>query len=745
MTEDSLNDNTSDSDLFSSDSALTFEEQSKPKNRTKNGAVSIKTLEKLVSKGNIYLLWEELKKVPNRHNGLRNLLEMACNNNDLETVKCLVRSGLDVASENGSMQRCSQSPISMEIKEFLLLAEKRQIAKKTALHVAAARGELEIVKKLLDFVEINAKDSVGFSALHDASIFGQTHVIEFLLSKSADINSVNQWGNTPLIESCIYSCEESVMKLLEFGADPFSKNNDNNSCLQYCSKSLRKVIKNFIDINNNLFQMKKQPLAAVPEPPVEKRKPGRPRKIVIADESAVSRVPQKKQKIKEESSDAKKAIKLDPNFRERSSGRSLLHKACIKGNLAAVKELISLGADINSRDNAGYSSLHEACIYEDLSVVKFLLENGASVNAIAVDGNTPLHEAVESENLDLIKCLLSSGANPNAINQSGLSPLLLSENNEIKALLNSYKQSFTDPSADNSVSPKLKEKIFKAVESGNTEYLKLLLAKTSCLEFKNERGLTILHECVLKGHVRMIELLLENGAFVNSFSDFGSTPLHIACELNNYVAAEILLKYGANIDLKNADNKIPSELTSEKSVLKLLKETRPSATKMFVNYSKRRDSEERFLFQQEKSSSKVAKLESPVKPETPFYILRTFGEDFYLLKQLKELNPSEFQQLKSMATVIHVDPSKHSLIPREVKPFVVANQITVLSKNINTGCNYEKNKIIKELDISSCVVKPMELPEVRPRVPLKLSMKLQSRMGAENGLSSVNNDFPIGV
>lgn len=49
--------------------------------------------------------------------------------------------------------------------------------------------------------------------------------------------------------------------------------------------------------------------------------------------------------------------------------------ACIKNNPEKVKELLSLGADPNSKDNAGWTPLHEACNYGFFGCVEELLKS----------------------------------------------------------------------------------------------------------------------------------------------------------------------------------------------------------------------------------------------------------------------------------------------------------------------------------------------------------------------------------
>jgi len=56
--------------------------------------------------------------------------------------------------------------------------------------------------------------------------------------------------------------------------------------------------------------------------------------------------------------------------------------------LAAVKYLVELGADVNTRDNQGYTPLHHAAARGDNELILYLVEKGADVKAVARSGQT---------------------------------------------------------------------------------------------------------------------------------------------------------------------------------------------------------------------------------------------------------------------------------------------------------------------------------------------------------------------
>lgn len=70
-------------------------------------------------------------------------------------------------------------------------------------------------------------------------------------------------------------------------------------------------------------------------------------------------------------------------------GDQLLHAACVSGDIADVKFLLSLNADINSKGDMGYTPLHYAVEQDHIDVVRILLKSGADIFIKNADGELP--------------------------------------------------------------------------------------------------------------------------------------------------------------------------------------------------------------------------------------------------------------------------------------------------------------------------------------------------------------------
>lgn len=140
-----------------------------------------------------------------------------------------------------------------------------------------------------------------------------------------------------------------------------------------------------------------------------------------------------------------------------------LHVACTgySQNLALVKTLVKLGADVNIKTACcGETPLHLAVASygtdEAVRIVKFLLGRGAKINAVDARGNTPLTLLIQrgdsSKKEELADVLLSRRLKPNIVNNVGFGALHYACFNDeewaVKKLLAKGASPMFDPSDD---------------------------------------------------------------------------------------------------------------------------------------------------------------------------------------------------------------------------------------------------------------------------------------------------------
>ncbi|XP_045716770.1 tonsoku-like protein [Phyllostomus hastatus] len=112
--------------------------------------------------------------------------------------------------------------------------------------------------------------------------------------------------------------------------------------------------------------------------------------------------------------------------RRNDVGETLLHRACIEGQLRRVQDLVRQGHPLNPRDYCGWTPLHEACNYGHLDIVRFLLDHGAAVDdpgGPGCEGITPLHDALNCGHFEVAELLVERGASVTLRTRKGHSPL----------------------------------------------------------------------------------------------------------------------------------------------------------------------------------------------------------------------------------------------------------------------------------------------------------------------------------
>jgi hypothetical protein len=106
---------------------------------------------------------------------------------------------------------------------------------------------------------------------------------------------------------------------------------------------------------------------------------------------------------------------------------SLLHFACRRRRIVAVRVLLEYGCDVNARDLYGATPLFRAVSAQASDIVKFLLANAnilkLDLNASTytyekeneeLPGDNPLRKAIRAKYNDIVECLLIAGADVDA-------------------------------------------------------------------------------------------------------------------------------------------------------------------------------------------------------------------------------------------------------------------------------------------------------------------------------------------
>jgi len=216
------------------------------------------------------------------------------------------------------------------------------------------------------------------------------------------------------------------------------------------------------------------------------------------------------------------------------SKQTPLQLAVINGNISIIQLLLEYDdvyTSIDATDISGQTALMIAASDGMTDIVELLLENRASVNIIDKDKESALMMALENGHVDIVRLLTQQGADCTVQNKDGMTVLM-------KAIEKEDRDMF--------------EFLFSHIFTTNT-------VKKRILDRRNAYGYTALMLAVRTQNEGMIERLLIEGANPNKrrSSPYRETALMIAVEEGYKEIVVLLLKYGAQLNVKNTRGHTP--------------------------------------------------------------------------------------------------------------------------------------------------------------------------------------------
>ncbi|PIF04703.1 MAG: hypothetical protein CSA86_01180 [Arcobacter sp.] len=338
---------------------------------------------------------------------------------------------------------------------------------------------------------------------------------EALASGSIDINHKDENDNTFLMTLLKKGHYKYAIWLIEHGANPTIKNNENLNPIDIA------IQKDKVEIVETLLKLKK----------------------------------------------------LDVNQRD-EYGRSLLQNMVVSGNHKMARILIEGGANINNLDNKGKDIIYDALSYGEHGFVRELLTyDGIELNHIDNDGNTIMqHPQIEQDDT-LARDLLIAGSDPTILNAKGESYLYKTalRGEEAKNIIEVALEHGANVNARTTTNNSIMMEIFlRASEAEkNKKYQKDLLdivshmlkygGDVNALDAKGESGL---FNVIRMRNIPLIKYLLKANIDVNIQNKRGETVLEklVYTGMDHSAIIKLLLQHGIDPTLKNKDGKCVYEI-----------------------------------------------------------------------------------------------------------------------------------------------------------------------------------------
>lgn len=255
----------------------------------------------------------------------------------------------------------------------------------------------------------------------------------------------------------------------------------------------------------------------------------------------------------------------DVNATADNSGQSALHLAVQKGYTAVAELLIANGANVNMRDRKDVAALNISIMASQLPMIELLLAHGADINAKGSNGSTALMQAVEAGKLEIAKLLLQHGADVDAVlgsnpperaGQTALFLAVLGNQNPLVKLLLEHK---ANPNA----------KATYSLSNYNLNH-----GGTSAFPFASAyAGLTPLLVAIHQHQKETVDLLLKYHADINLKDDIQTTPLLLAVDRADQDMVELLLAHKPDLQARYGDGYTAlhtAAMHGEKTILSML-------------------------------------------------------------------------------------------------------------------------------------------------------------------------------
>ena len=372
---------------------------------------------------------------------------------------------------------------------------------------------------------LNCRDPNGNTLLIEAARTGKLQCVQYLLSRNADVHTVNRVRSTALHVSSFYGHHKIVSELLKAGADPKKRMMHGDTPLHQAAW------------NGHVETLK----------------------VLLESNGPI---------------DAKK-----------EDGATALHLAAVRRQCNTVKFLLEQGANPLEKDLQDNLPMHQTASNGCQHSITYLMnadKDGVAMLSRNKIGNIPMHIAAWKGNLGIVKAMVNHDSD------CGMEALRVGDKDKcttinlaclrghsamVQFLIEKCKKGvdFNHPISDRGTPLHL---ACSMNTSSHLNIVKMLLHGTDAdVSRQGENGVRPIHVAVLKNCPPIAMALLDHGADINARTTNGETPLiQACCSPKSEEIAHALIRRNANLNLQREDGRTALMVAIQNKMVKVCEE-----------------------------------------------------------------------------------------------------------------------------------------------------------------------------
>lgn len=248
---------------------------------------------------------------------------------------------------------------------------------------------------------------------------------------------------------------------------------------------------------------------------------------------------------------------------------SAIHLAVMSGSQKVIQGLLDRYPEqINKIDNPiyGFSPLHYAALFQTKEICHLLLQKGADLELASKHKHTPVLIAASYHNLDTLKFLISKKAKMDLVDWEGDSALHLAIQNRgyhVKGLRKDDSRGCVEAILETAPNIELKNQygitaLQESIKVDNLAILDLLIANGAKLNTTTREGMKSIHIAILFNAQACLEKLQQNyGLTLEDTNEKGETVFHFAAKLGKTEAITRLIQLGFSVNVTDKQGNTP--------------------------------------------------------------------------------------------------------------------------------------------------------------------------------------------